>query len=107
MELYGVEAADQQQAALLLEDLPTLGEVQMAEIGGMVSLQELTNAVRKMNSGRAPGVDGLPMGFYKHFWGHVGVDLHEELLECYKNGEMATSCRRGVLALLQKGIYIS
>ena len=55
-----------------------------------------------MNSGQAPGVDGLPVDFYKHFWGHVGADLHEVLLECYKDGVMPTRCRRAVLALLPK-----
>ena len=62
-KLYGAEATDQQQADLLLEDLPTLGEVQRGEIGGRVSLQELTKAVQQMNSGRAPGVDGRPVNF--------------------------------------------
>ena len=45
-------------------------------------------------------MDGLPVDFYKHFWGHVGADLREVL--CYKDGEMPTSYRRAVLALLPK-----
>ncbi|CDQ59921.1 unnamed protein product [Oncorhynchus mykiss] len=41
-----------------------------------------------MSSGRAPGVDGLPVEFYKKFWGIIGQDFFCVLCEYVVVGEL-------------------
>jgi len=38
-----------------------------AELSGALSRGELHKALEGMNSGKVPGIDGLPVEFYKHF----------------------------------------
>ncbi|XP_073690646.1 nidogen-1-like [Garra rufa] len=55
-----------------------------------------------MECGKAPGVDGLSVDFYKSFWPDVGPDLLEVLKESLAYGRLPTSCRRAILTLLPK-----
>ncbi len=45
------------------------------ELGGPISEAELCTALRSLESGKAPGIDGLPVDFYKVFWNEIGKDL--------------------------------
>lgn len=63
-----------------------------------ISMEELTAAVGQMPSGQAPGLDGLPALFYKHFRGC----LWEVLQECTKTGLLPMSCWDAVLSLIPK-----
>ncbi len=49
-----------------------------------------------------PGIDGLPIEFYKTFWTEVSLDLLQVLNESLVNGQLPLSCRRAVLTLLPK-----
>ncbi|KAL7853093.1 hypothetical protein SRHO_G00188780 [Serrasalmus rhombeus] len=42
-----------------------------------LSLGELHEALQGMENGRAPGIDGLPVEFYKAFWSVLGQDVLE------------------------------
>ena len=55
-----------------------------------------------MASGKAPGVDGLPMEFYLKFWDALGADLVEVLNCCLSRGYLAKSRQRGVISLTFK-----
>lgn len=67
--MFSAGDMDQHQLDILIHNLQKLGEDQKTELESMLSLEELTTAVQQMASERAPGVDGLPSVFYKHFWG--------------------------------------
>ena len=47
---------------------PTLSDEERAECDKTISNTELTNALNLLNKDSAPGSDGLPPSFYKHFW---------------------------------------
>ena len=53
-------------------------------------------------NGKAPGIDGLPIDFYKVFWSCVGKDLLAVLRESLGEGGLPLSCRRAVITLLPK-----
>ena len=55
-----------------------------------------------MESGRAPGVDGLPVDFYKSFWTELGVDILQALNDSLSEGMMPLSCRRAIITLIPK-----
>ena len=67
-----------------------------------ITFQELSEAVGQMALGRAPGIDGLPVDFFKRFWRKLGPDWFEVLCERLGAGELPLSCRRAVLTLLPK-----
>ncbi|KAI4890910.1 hypothetical protein NFI96_026065 [Prochilodus magdalenae] len=58
----------------LLCDLPRITGEQVDLLEAVLELQELTTAAQEQTSGRAPGIDGLPAEFYKHFWGTIGEE---------------------------------
>ncbi|KAF7642537.1 hypothetical protein LDENG_00256290 [Lucifuga dentata] len=80
--LFSADCCKPECVAELLEGLPQLSPAEKAGLDRGLSMEELTTAVGQMASGRAPGLDGLTADFYKRFWGSIGADLHEVLLEC-------------------------
>lgn len=84
------------------DDLPQVSEEANTEISGALSTGELYKALQKMESGKAPGIDGLPVDFYKSFWSDLKEDLLEVLNESLAEGQLPVSCRRAVLTLLPK-----
>ncbi|KAL7824332.1 hypothetical protein AOLI_G00329740 [Acnodon oligacanthus] len=55
-----------------------------------------------MEGGTAPGIDGLPVEFYKAFWAELGADWLAVLNEALVEGSLPLSCRRAVISLLPK-----
>ncbi|KAL7825670.1 hypothetical protein SRHO_G00334080 [Serrasalmus rhombeus] len=85
---FPLQARITQQSATLLD----------AEL----SLEELHEALHGMENGRAPGIDGLPVEFYKAFWSVLGQEVLEVLRVSVQEGKLPLSCRRAVLTLLPK-----
>ena len=71
-------------------------------MGQPITLQELTVALEGMKNGRAPGIDGIPVEFFKAFWSILGEDLLAVLNDSMEKGCLPLSCRRAVLTLLPK-----
>ncbi len=55
-----------------------------------------------MEGGKSPGIDGLPVEFFKEFWSELGEDLLSVLNESLTEGFLPLSCRRAVITLLPK-----
>ncbi|KAK3541206.1 hypothetical protein QTP86_016202, partial [Hemibagrus guttatus] len=85
-----------------LKDLPKLSEQAARELDRELTLAELHKALQGMENGRAPGIDGLPVEFYKAFWAVIGQDVLEVLKDSMNVGQLPLSCRRAVLTLLPK-----
>ncbi|KAK3527705.1 hypothetical protein QTP86_034618, partial [Hemibagrus guttatus] len=84
-QLYSAESCDAESAEDLLKELPQLHETQKEEIDRTNNLQELTDTMSQLSVVRSPGIDGLPVDFYQHFWNVMGQDLHEVLSECIES----------------------
>ncbi|KAK3563432.1 hypothetical protein QTP86_028164 [Hemibagrus guttatus] len=85
-----------------LVGLPKLSERAARELDRGLSLEELHEALQRMENGRASGIDGLPGEFYKAFWAVIGQDVLDVLRDSILRGELPFSCRRAVLTLLPK-----
>ncbi|KAK3529400.1 hypothetical protein QTP70_031142, partial [Hemibagrus guttatus] len=81
---------------------PKLSERAARELDRELSLEELHEALQRMENGRASGIDGLPAEFYKAFWAVIGQDVLDVLRDSIQRGELPLSCRRAVLTLLPK-----
>lgn len=67
-----------------------------------LSKEELYISLQSLKNGKAPGIDGLPVDFYKAYWEILGDDLLEVLNESLNGGQLPQSCKRAVLILLPK-----
>lgn len=72
------------------------------DLARVITLEELEKALQSMECGKAPGIDGLPVDFYKSFWPEIGKDLLGVLRDSLAKGQLPLSCRRAVLTLLPK-----
>ncbi len=100
--LYSAEKCDPDSANDVLKDLPQLEQGKRKALDDIITYGDLTEAVQQLSMGRSPGIDGLTAEFYKHFWGIIGEDFYEVVLESLKNEVLPISCRRAVLSLLPK-----
>ncbi|KAK3526232.1 hypothetical protein QTP70_018273, partial [Hemibagrus guttatus] len=82
--------------------LPKVSSEDKAALEGPLVLEELQVALNTMPSGKAPGIDGLPVEFYKFFWKELGEDLLEVLEESCRERCLPLSSRRAVITLLPK-----
>uniref|UniRef100_A0A3B1KAN1 Reverse transcriptase domain-containing protein n=1 Tax=Astyanax mexicanus TaxID=7994 RepID=A0A3B1KAN1_ASTMX len=101
-DLYKAENCSEECINVLMTDMPKLAEGDMNSLELPLTLTELKAAAFQMAPGRSPGIDGLPVEFYRAFWDLIGQDLLSVLMECLLSGELPLSCRRAVLTLLPK-----
>ncbi len=85
-----------------LSSLPKMSKEGNAVLSGALSLGELYKALQGMESGKAPGIDGLPVDFYKSFWAELGADLLQVLSDSLSKGMLPLSCRRAVITRIPK-----
>ncbi len=77
--------------------LPQVTSEANSELGADLTLQELYTAMMSLQSGKAPGIDGPPVDFYKSFWPIIGHDLLNVVLDSLQSGRLPLSCRRAVI----------
>ena len=70
---------------------------------GPLSLEELTISVRQLKTGKAPGLNGLPVEFDRAFWDCLKDDLVQMVNDVNISGSLSSSQRTGVIRLLYKG----
>lgn len=84
------------------ENLPKLSNKANLTLSKPIGLEELSKALQGMDNGKVPGLDGIPVEFYKSFWSVIGEDLLVVLNDSLTKGRLPMSCRRAVLTLLPK-----
>lgn len=105
--LYSSEyVEDDDLSAHFYEGLPCVSQSSKAELKLPLYEQELFTALKAMEGGKAPGMDGLPVEFYREFWAVLGNDLLGVLNESLTEGSLPLSCRRAVITLLPKKTQI-
>ena len=65
-------------------------------------MTEIVSALKKMPNGKSPGSDGLPVEFYKIFWGDLGHDYFEVVSSGLEDGELSYTQYLAVISLLYK-----
>ncbi len=102
-ELYkGEQVVEEETASCFYEGLPQVPEGVNGELVKPFTKEELYNALNSMKCGKAPGIDGIPVEFYKAFWAVVGDDLFDVLNDSLSRGLLPLSCRRAVITLIPK-----
>ncbi|KAK3546569.1 hypothetical protein QTP70_028503, partial [Hemibagrus guttatus] len=103
LDLYRSEHRDSKELLdIFYQGLPKVSSEDNAALEGPLVLEELHAALNTMPGGKAPGIDGLPVEFYKFFWKELGEDLLEVLEKSFRERCLPLSSLRAVITLLPK-----
>lgn len=92
-ELYASEHEENDLLAKhFYKDLPQVPEEFYEELMKPLSKEELYASLQSLKNGKAPGIDGLPVDFYKAYWDFLGDDLLEVLNNSLNGGQLPQSC---------------
>ena len=69
---------------------------------GPLSLTELSNALKSLNLNRSPGLDGLTVEFYLHFWDVLAPLLLRVANDCFLRGSLPDLMKGSVTRLIFK-----
>lgn len=72
------------------------------ELDGNLTVEEITAAMQKIYTNRAPGPDGLTIEFYKTFQKQLLAPLMDMCRESYINGTLSPSLRLALITLILK-----
>ena len=82
---------------------PILSDDDKEECETQITIEEMGAALYTLNNDSAPGIDGIPVPFYKIFWGRIKHIFYESLMYSLSKGELSTSQKRGIITLFHKG----
>ena len=80
----------------------TLSQDDSSYCDGYIDKKECTKALFIMGNDKSPGIDGLPIEFYKTFWNIIGDTVINSFNESFDNGELSNSQKKAILSLIFK-----
>ena len=99
------ETCEKTQDELLQNITKTITENQNTNLSREIQISEIKEAIFKMENGKSPGIDGLPIEFYKHFFETIKYDLqttyNKSLFEHYSKPE---TWNQAIIALIPKNV---
>ena len=83
--------------------VPTLSQSQKESCEGLLTHTEILEALKDMNNGSAPGLDGLTIEFLKMFWSSLCDLLTRSFNQAFQSGCLSKSQRKAAITLIYKG----
>ena len=83
-------------------EIPKVSEEMKINLNTDISENELCNAIKNTANGKSPGLDGLPIEFYKVFWVDIKKYLLNSINHSYQQGELSISQKQGIISLIPK-----
>lgn len=83
-------------------NLPQLGEADITELDSPLSIEEVQEAIRSMQSGKVPGPDGYATEFYKTFSSDLAPMLLAMYSEALSKGQLPPTLRQASICLSPK-----
>ena len=68
-----------------------LGENKYFDIGGPLTVDQVSSTLKRMRSHKTPGIDGITVEFLKVFWLKLKHIVTNALNCCYNKGSLSTS----------------
>uniref|UniRef100_A0A8C6TZW7 Reverse transcriptase domain-containing protein n=1 Tax=Neogobius melanostomus TaxID=47308 RepID=A0A8C6TZW7_9GOBI len=85
-----------------LNMVPTYSHLDFTPLTEKITKDEVIQAIKELNSGKCPGLDGLPSEFYQSFVNELSELLTEVFNEEMVRGSMSDPFYQGVMNLLYK-----
>ena len=100
--LYSTDKRSPLHDDFFMNDLPQISIENKIVTDSPLTIEELTNAIKLMKTGKSPGSDGLSTEFYKFFWNDIKIIVFKSLDTAYSCNLMSEEQRRAVLRLIPK-----
>ena len=84
-------------------NIPKITDEERENLEGLLTEDEIGEALKGLNNGSAPGADGLTSSFYKFFWSRIKTIVQKSINLAFVNGEMSTSQKKAIVTLIHKG----
>ena len=89
-QLYTAEHIDEgAHFDILSINTPTLMSRDRQKFEGLITCAEITKAVKGMEPNKSPGIDGLTVNFYQHFWDILVPELTAVYNHAYTSGMLS------------------
>ena len=85
------------------DQLPQLEDTDAQLCEDSITLEETTEALKKLRNGSAPGSDGITIEFLKFFWNKLGKIVTNSFIESFNEGGLSGTQKRGIITLIHKG----
>ena len=84
-------------------DIPKLDDEEKEACESQLHEKEIRDAINSMKNGSSPGLDGLPVEFYKTFWTSIKEPFVKALRYSAEVGHLSFTQRQGIVSLIHKG----
>lgn len=103
-ELYASEVQYPNDQDKFLDELPIplLEDMAKQKLDSPITKEEIFETLVYMSSGKAPGPDGLPLDFFKHFKKWLIPPLFDMLVESVEAGQLPPSLSNATISLILK-----
>ena len=101
--LFSKDSLNMQIQTEIIDDLDlSLSDSEREQCEGLFTKEELSAALKGLQTGKSPGSDGLPVEFYSAFWDLLCDPLLSVLNDCFRAGSLSASQREALLRLFYK-----
>ena len=83
--------------------LTKLSEHEAKGLEGILTIDEIGQALKNMKNNKCPGIDGFPADFYKIFWSKLKFFVLRSLNHGFLSGQFLISLRQCIISCLPKG----
>lgn len=83
-------------------EVPMLNEKDKLMLDEFPTFEECKNPVLEMKGEKFPGLDGIPIEFFRSFWNIIGPIFYAALKEVFKQKEMSEIHKLSVISLIHK-----
>ena len=102
-DLYTKQNCDEIiQKELLNSVNRSISQTDKAYCENEISLDQLENAMKGLPFHKSPGLDGLPVEFYRTMWNTIKHDFYQLVNEISNDNELSFSQKRGVIRIIFK-----
>lgn len=85
-------------SSILYENLPKLSPTSRDSCEQQITIEEIEESIKNAQLNRAPGIDGLPIEFYKFFWEKIQHLMEKLFKNFHDTGELPKSMKKVIIA---------
>ena len=85
------------------QDLNKLSKEHADSLEGLLTYEELSNALKCTKNNKSPGSYGFSADLFKYFWKDIGHFVLKSLNYAFVNGELSITQKLGIISCIPKG----
>ena len=86
-----------------LNEIPMLNNTERENMEGKITVQEMTNYLKKSKNNVAPGSSGFTNEFYKFFWRDIKFFVINSVDYAFEHNRLSVSQNLGIISIIPKG----